>query len=77
LNSKSKGGELLRFYMKEILASKPIAQILEDKPFVTDRSPIKDRAYHSATPFISVDPVTGKRKEVATAQVVSHHGCEG
>ena len=61
----------------QLLEDKPIAQLLEDKPFVTDRSPIKDRAYHSATPFISVDPVTGKRKEVATAQVVSHHGCEG
>lgn len=74
MNSKSKGGELLRFYMKEILEDKPIVQILEDKPFVTDRSPIKDSAHRSAaTPFISVDPVTGKRKEVATAQVVSHH----
>jgi len=58
----------------QLLEDKPIAQLLEDKPFVTDRSPIKDRAHRSAaTPFISVDPVTGKRKEVATAQVVSHH----
>lgn len=39
-----------------------------ENPFVGNHSKIQDRRYYGANPFISVDPVTGARKEVATAQ---------
>ena len=43
-------------------------KILKENPIIVNTTPIKDRAYRSLTPFISIDPATGERKEVATAQ---------